>query len=230
MDAFIEPNIHPVLVHFAFALTVTAAGLYGLSQIPYFARRVPVLGASADVILALALPSVVLTIAAGLQAYYTVAHDGPSHDAMTVHRNWALSSAGVLVLVVSWRWLTRKADPSIAFVAAMFVVTGLFVTTAWWGGHIVYGFGLGVRQLPAVEGAGHDHHHSAGESDDHDGVGAHHDTGEGSMMTDDPVKTSDTMEPEQRQGHEAPADALPDEDEAGHHHSRDDAHSLPHAH
>jgi ketosteroid isomerase-like protein len=36
--------------------------------------------------------------------------------------------------------------------------------TAWWGGRIVYGYGLGVRSLPEVSGEGHDHEHGAGET------------------------------------------------------------------
>jgi hypothetical protein len=34
MENLIEPNIHPVLVHFAFALTVTAAVSYALTAPP----------------------------------------------------------------------------------------------------------------------------------------------------------------------------------------------------
>ncbi|MGB0922148.1 MAG: DUF2231 domain-containing protein [Alphaproteobacteria bacterium] len=165
MLSLIEPNIHPILVHFAFALSITSTGLYVLAKVGVVSSRLPAIRQSADLILGLAVLSVVFTVAAGFQAYFTVGHDGPSHDAMTVHRNWALGASAFLLSAAAWRWIKRAAEPSLAFVGAMLISAILFTTTAWWGGHIVYGFGLGVKQLPAISGPGHDHHGSSGGHD-----------------------------------------------------------------
>lgn len=165
MLSLLEPNIHPVLVHFAYALGITAAGLYVLEKVPFAAKRLPAIRQSADLILGLAVLSVILTVAAGFQAYFTVAHDGPSHEVMTVHRNWAIGSALFLIIVSLWRWVRRNAEPSAGFIAAMLVTAVLMTTTAWWGAHLVYGYGIGVKQLPEVSGEGHDHH---GEATGHD--------------------------------------------------------------
>ena len=173
MLSLIEPNIHPILVHFAYALSITATGLYVLSKIAFASNRLPVVRQSADLILGLAVLSVLLTVAAGFQAYFTVGHDGPSHEAMTIHRNWALAAAAFLLVIAIWRWIKRAADPSLTFVGAMLVSALLFTTAAWWGGHIVYGYGLGVKQLPAISGAGHDHHGDSGAHDHGEAMDMH---------------------------------------------------------
>lgn len=165
MSALIEPNIHPIFVHFAYALSVTATSLYILSAIGPISNRLPTIRHSADLILGLAVLSVLLTVGAGFQAYFTVGHDGPSHDAMTTHRNWALGAAISLLALAVWRWADRNSEPSLKFISAMLISAFLFTITAWWGGNIVYGHGLGVKQLPIIEGIGHDHHGAAGHEE-----------------------------------------------------------------
>lgn len=155
----IEPNIHPILVHFAYALTVVAGALYGLALVPRFRQR-PGLLAAADWSLFLAGIFVVLTIAAGFQAYYSVAHDGPSHEAMTTHRNWAVPTGTLVVLLAAWRWWRRAEGPSVIISSAVIASAALLSVTAWWGGHLVFTYGLGVESLPeAGSGDGHDHDH-----------------------------------------------------------------------
>ncbi len=163
MENLLEPNIHPALVHFAFALTVTAAVSYALSALPAMASRRDTLRAGADWMLGFASLAIVATIAAGFQAYYSVAHDGPSHAAMTTHRNWAVPSGLAVLLLAAWRWRRRAAAPSAIFTALIVAAAALITVTAWWGGRVVYAHGLGVQRLPQVSGEGHDHEHAAGE-------------------------------------------------------------------
>lgn len=163
MENLIEPNIHPVLVHFAFALTVTAAVSYVLAALPVMAARRDTLRGAADWMLCFAALAVVATIAAGFQAYYSVAHDGPSHAAMTTHRNWALPSGLAALVLAAWRWRRRAAAPSVLFTTLVVAAALLLTVTAWWGGRLVYAYGLGVQRLPQVSGEGHDHEHAAGE-------------------------------------------------------------------
>ncbi|WP_051882387.1 DUF2231 domain-containing protein [Parvularcula oceani] len=207
----IEPNIHPVLVHFAYALTVVAAGLYGLALLPRFRQR-PGLSAAADWSLFLAGVSVILTIAAGFQAYYSVAHDGPSHEAMTTHRNWAVPTGTLVVLLAAWRWWRRARRPSTALSSGVIVSAALLSVTAWWGGHLVYSYGLGVESLPeAGSGDGHDHDHGEGttsgvESDGHphgeDADPGHHDDEgaagsgvDGHSHDDEPLGAAEATQP-----------------------------------
>lgn len=161
MENFVEPNIHPVLVHFAYALSVTAAVSYVLSGLPAMAARRDTLRAAADWMLGFAALAVVATIAAGFQAYYSVAHDAPSHAAMTTHRNWALPSGVTVLVLAAWRWRRQAAAPSAIFTTLIVAAAVLLTVTAWWGGRIVYGYGLGVQSLPEATGDGHDHDHAA---------------------------------------------------------------------
>ena len=159
MGGFIEPNIHPVLVHFAYALTVSSALAYLACRFLPAGGWRDSLKPAADWMLAIAAFTIVATVAAGFYAYYTVAHDAPSHEAMTTHRNWAVPS-GLLVLALgSWRWFSREKAPGGLFAATMAAAAFLLSVTAWWGGTIVYKYGLGVQSLPASTGNGHDHDH-----------------------------------------------------------------------
>ncbi len=222
MLPLIEPNIHPVLVHFAYALSVTATGLYVLSKVGIVSSRLPTIRQSADLILGLAVLSVVFTVAAGFQAYFTIGHDGPSHEAMTVHRNWALGASAFLLAMAAWRCIKRAAEPSMTFVGSMLITAILFTTAAWWGGHIVYGYGLGVKQLPAISGPGHDHH---GSSDSHDHSESM-DAGDHMPEVDQSHPHGDATMPH------AVEPGLAESDEgkgtSGHHH--DEGHAVPHDH
>ncbi len=163
MPDMIEPNIHPVLVHFAYALmTVSALSLFVVSLAPASAWR-DTLKHAGDWMLAVGAIAVVATVAAGFQAYYSVAHDAPSHAAMTTHRNWALPTAALLLVLAAWRFVRRQDKPGLIFSMAFLAVAGLLSVTAWWGGKLVYGHGLGVASMPQATSDGHDHEHAAGE-------------------------------------------------------------------
>ena len=155
MGGLIEPNIHPVFVHFAFALVVTSAAAYLFALV--LPRRRETLLVAADWMLAFGALAILATVAAGFQAYYSVAHDTPSHAAMTTHRNWAVPTALFVLVLAAWRWRARAKAPSALFSAFVAVAAVLITTTAWWGGRLVYVYGLGVASLPQAEGEGHDH-------------------------------------------------------------------------
>lgn len=183
MENLIEPNIHPVLVHFAYALTVTGAiSMLIVSFAPAGGWR-DTLKVAADWMLGLGAAAIILTIAAGFQAYYSVNHDGPSHAAMTVHRNWAVPTGAVILVLAIWRWTKRGDRPSILFSLFLLLAALSLSVTAWRGGNLVYGHGLGVSRMPMVTGEGHDHEHAPGQGhsdesedqnheDDHEHEGA----------------------------------------------------------
>lgn len=161
MENLIEPNIHPLLVHFAIALTMTAALAYVLTWIPAASRWRASLTPAADWMLAFAAVAVVATVAAGFQAYYAVAHDAPSHAAMTTHRNWAVPTGAAILALAVWRWFGRTSPPSVLFATLIVAGAVLIAVTGWWGGKLVFAHGLGVASLPQAEEAGHDHEHGA---------------------------------------------------------------------
>ena len=215
MDTLIEPNMHPILVHFTYGLMT--AGALSLLLAALFSKSSwgGNLKIAADWMITLGAVALIATIAAGFEAYYSVSHDGPSHAAMTIHRNWAVPTGLALLVLTAWRWRNRAQLPSVLF-SLMFVAAALSLSvTAWWGGKLVYGYGLGVASLPSVTGDGHDHDHDLGESDvatpaagsasiEEHGEEGHHDNGAESKMASapsvesgiEPVKTVDAQYPE----------------------------------
>jgi len=195
MENLIEPNIHPILVHFAYALTLTSVACYLLASFKPANRWRESLKPAADWMLAFGALAIIATIAAGFQAYYTVDHDTPSHAAMTTHRNWAVPSGIAVLLLAIWRWRKRAKMPSALF-KTLFVAAALSLTvTAWWGGNIVFNYGLGVKSLPVVTGDGHDHDHGdtqmpAMDEVEHDNADGHHDT-EPQMIAPKPHDNAD---------------------------------------
>ena len=178
MGGFIEPNIHPILVHFTYALSLSALFMYFLGRVLPVGDRRKGADIAADWMLALASIAILGTIAAGFYAYYTVAHDGPSHAAMTTHRNWAVPSGAAIILLAVWRFFARQKAPKVLFLSLLTLAALSLSVTAWWGGNIVYKYGLGVQSLPTVTGDGHDHDHSAGTGEAETESTHDHDAGE----------------------------------------------------
>ncbi len=190
MENIIEPNIHPILVHFAYALSVTAFISYLLAAFAPAGKWRDTLQPAANWMLAFGALAIIATIAAGFQAYYTVNHDTPSHAAMTTHRNWAVPSGTAILLLALWRWTARAKPASAMFITLLAAAALSLSVTAWWGGKIVYGYGLGVKSMPVVTGDGHDHEHgdaakaepnhenmdmTSPAADSHDNGDGHHD-------------------------------------------------------
>lgn len=128
----------------------------------------------------------VFTVAAGIYAYYTVAHDGPSHEWMTIHRNVALATFVVFAVLAIWSIVNVKGqkDEGKGFISILTLAFIGLLATSWLGGELVYRHGLGVMSLPEVSGEGHDHAHG---DDDHHGSGSI-DSGHHDLMGDSAVK------------------------------------------
>lgn len=164
MDTLIQPNLHPIFVHFVVGLLFTSAAALAVSAFrPAEARWRTMLQAAGDWMLFLGLLAALGAVIAGFDAYYSVDHDGPSHAAMTTHRNWALATAAVFAGLGAWRWLRRQKRPGAVFGLAGLGAAALLTVTAWWGGELVFRYGLGVKSLPAATGEGHDHDHGDGD-------------------------------------------------------------------
>lgn len=166
------PNWHPIFVHFIVGLFSTSVGFYVLS---YILSGMGLLSSHLInefetvarwclwVAGLLALPTALL----GLYAYNTVSHDAPSHLAMIKHRNLAVPTATLIMLMSAWslwRYFRNKAV-TITFLLLLIVTQGMLLSTAWLGGELVYRYGLGVMSLPQ-QSAHNGHEHSEGMSSD----------------------------------------------------------------
>lgn len=163
----IVPNWHPVFVHFTVALISLAAVL---SVVTPFIQ--PPLKEQWQTVMLWSLwfgaGFTVITALTGLYAYNTVAHDTPSHVAMTDHRNWAIATIALILgmAIGSALHVRRKRMLGIWFVVGMVITGGMLAATAWRGGEVVYRYGVGVMSLPQTEGKDSGHGHP--DDDDHD--------------------------------------------------------------
>ncbi len=155
------PNWHPFFVHFTVALITVSALCFLVGYLLNSRKTGKELLIVARWCLWLGTLAAIATLSAGFIAYYTVAHDTPSHLAMTEHRNWAIATFVFIFLVAAWSvylYFKKKAE-GLYFVLAMFVVVILLMSTAWRGAEVVYRYGVGVMSLPKSTGDGHQHQH-----------------------------------------------------------------------
>lgn len=142
----IIPNWHPLFVHFTIALLTISTLLY-VAGILLKKENLLIV---ARWNLWIGVTITVGTVLAGLYAYNTVAHDAPSHVVMTNHRNWALVTATIFVLLALWAFWKQRGARTVnpVFVVAMVAATGLLFITGYKGGDVVYRYGLGVLSTP----------------------------------------------------------------------------------
>lgn len=148
----IIPNWHPVFVHFTIGLLTVSSVLYAAS---YWLKRED-MHTVARWNLMIGTAITVGTVVAGLIAYHTVAHDGPSHVAMTEHRNWAFITSSIFILLTAWSaWRHRTAQSvSLPFMVMLLFATGMLAITGYKGGEVVFRHGIGVLRMPEVRGDG----------------------------------------------------------------------------
>ncbi|MCH8944019.1 MAG: DUF2231 domain-containing protein, partial [Proteobacteria bacterium] len=118
----IIPNWHPIFVNFTVALFVVSMLLHVVVLLAPNAPWRNACLAAAHWNLALGAVFALITVGTGLNAYYTVAHDSPSHAAMTDHRNWAFATAGIIVGLALWQWTQRHRDTRPNFLLAITLV------------------------------------------------------------------------------------------------------------
>jgi len=155
----IIPNWHPMFVHFTVGLLSIAILLSIAAQFMPAGKLREQWQLVAQWNLWIGAGFTVLTVLAGVVAYNSVAHDIPSHEAMTEHRNWALVTAGLFIILAIWSWQRAKAGlgMSTVLLIALLISGGLLASTAWLGGEAVYRYGLGVMSLPKTDSHDHDH-------------------------------------------------------------------------
>ncbi len=166
----IIPNVHPILVHFTIGLLAIAALLFLVAALAGRRGSLPGIEATANWNLWLGAALTILTIAAGLQAAGSVAHDDVAHLAMEDHKRWALGTAGLFMLLAAWNVVRVRRGGRMGwpFVTAMIVALVGLSGTGLRGADLVYRHGLGVMNGPQVAGEAGGHDHGDGHSHDDD--------------------------------------------------------------
>ncbi len=223
----IIPNWHPIFVHFTVALFTVATALYLASQLLSDITLKEQWATVARWNLWIGMGLTVITVLSGVYAYNTVAHDAPSHLAMTDHRNWAIATAALFASATLWSIFIYRSGKGVSsmFLLLLLIASLSLASTAWRGGEVVYRYGLGVMSLPNTGQHAHgseieeDDHMQAAEESEHSHTGAeteghHSESGvEGAVVpTDD------------ESGMDAPTMVKQESSESGHHDS------TPHTH
>lgn len=161
----IIPNWHPLFVHFSIALLSMSTLFFVVLKIPGLHSFQEQLKVLAYWNLWLGTGFAVITAIAGWFAYNSVAHDTPSHEAMTDHRNWALVTLSVFMIASIWsvKQVKSMKDAGVIFTTLMVIGFMLLASAGWRGSEAVYRYGLGVMSMPKAEGDGHAHEHADGK-------------------------------------------------------------------
>lgn len=165
----IIPNWHPIFVHFTIGLFTTSSILFVVHKLPSGKKWSEMFLNAAYINLWFGALFTILTIFAGWHAYNTVSHDGPSHAAMTDHRNFAIVTVSIWAVVIIWSVINfiKKKSVSIFFVLFIISASVMLAITGYKGGEAVYRYGLGVMSLPKIEGGGDHHGHDNSNSGHH---------------------------------------------------------------
>lgn len=163
MFVAIIPNWHPIFVHFTIALLFIAALLITSSLIIKNNFKEIILNAG-YINLWIGCLLTIGTVAEGFYAYYTVAHDHLSHAAMTDHRNWAIATAILFLVLTLWsiRLYRNNQKQNKLFIAGLMIAMVLLSVTGWKGSEVVYRYGVGVMSLPHTKS-----HQHGGNGDRH---------------------------------------------------------------
>lgn len=149
----IVPNWHPIFVHFTVALLSMSTLFFIASKLFPNHRLASQWLVVAQWNLWFGAGFAVITGFTGWLAFNSVAHDTPSHLAMTDHRNWALAVIAIFVPLGLWSiWgAIKKQKPNSILIVLMVAGFAVLMSTAWRGGEVVYRHGLGVMSMPQVK-------------------------------------------------------------------------------
>ena len=142
----IVPGWHPIVVHFAVALSVSGAFALLASRCARdsaIARNAAVAG---TVNLGSSAVFCLLAIMSGIGAVWDLHLSGAARIAVSTHVIWAFFTTLAVLLLAIWRVFGAATDerPSGIFIAVMLATIAAVTVTAYLGGENVYRHGIGV--------------------------------------------------------------------------------------
>ena len=164
------PNAHPLAVHFPITLTLIALLFSLAARVRHKHSSAIQLATVGHWSLWLAALMAVIAAVFGWLAYNSVNHDDAGHAAMLIHRNWAIPTAGGLViLAILDAWKSRATQlMRWPVLVVLFILSVSVAVTGWLGGEVVYRHGIGVLALPESEEGMEGHHHEHGAAGGHE--------------------------------------------------------------
>jgi uncharacterized membrane protein len=135
------PDLHPLLVHFPVALLTFGAGADLIAAV----RKNPaatVVGWWAQLA---GTAGILATAATGLLAKGRLGEPAVL-DLLATHEQLAFLAAGAFAGLFFWRVGSRGRTPSPLYLVSLVLAVALLWGTAWFGGELVYRYGIGVAR------------------------------------------------------------------------------------
>ena len=135
-------HLHPAVVHFPLVFLLT--GLVTL-VLNLFVRRAPWLHEATSWLLWLGTISLWVAVGLGLLAERTAPHVPAAWEELYDHRNLGFWTAGLFAALAVWRLVFRRRFGPVLLLGWL-AAAALLVLTALHGGHLVFGFGMGMLE------------------------------------------------------------------------------------
>lgn len=159
-------NWHPLAVHFPIALLT----FFVFMELVNLIARRDDYHHFASGMLYLGTISAAVTVALGLIAAASVAHDGETHELMESHEHLAIALLILAVLLSIWRYTSKQRlqGGSLHFFTLMTALLALLlILTADLGGAMVYGHGVAVAPMQEINEEANDEHDHHEEHEHH---------------------------------------------------------------
>jgi uncharacterized membrane protein len=139
-------QLHPMMVHFPLALTLTAFLCLFFSRLLGHKPLHTSLASCGTWNLIIASVTGLLTLCTGLAAAWHLRLHGEAQYSVSRHVIWATCASQLVVLLALWRALAVSpgATPSRLFLVLLFVACAGFIVTGYYGGENVYHYAIGV--------------------------------------------------------------------------------------
>lgn len=138
------PGLHPLFVHFPIAL-FTAGVAFDIAAAIMRTSELQRTGWWCQLVASVSLIGTVVT---GLIAESLVNIPDAARETFEAHEQYAFIAAAGAALLLFWRIASRTALPKgrvVAYLGAYLLFVALLWVAAWYGGELVYRFGVGVR-------------------------------------------------------------------------------------
>jgi uncharacterized membrane protein len=141
-------HLHPMMVHFPLALTLTATVLLLVARVlrnPETAATVAIVGTWN---LCLGAAAALITLGTGLGAILDLDVSAAARESISTHAKWAIFTTLALLLLAVWRGAgtEQRSRPTWIFLIVLTAATCALITTGYRGGQNVYRFGVGVER------------------------------------------------------------------------------------
>jgi uncharacterized membrane protein len=139
---------HPMVVHFAIALTLSAGAALITAKVVRRESLAETLATVGTWNLCAGAVAALLALATGLAAVLDLHVDDAAHAAISTHVKWAMFTSMALMLVSVWRGAgsAPRSRPSWAFAIVLGAVCVALAFTAYFGGENVFRHGVGVER------------------------------------------------------------------------------------